>query len=222
MNCTQGHNSLLVKVLNKPSLLTEYPRSMEAWPCEICEKHLKDVPELGKLDAILHVVSKESIQSSTVRSEVPEIGLHGPASSGLRAPCIWTGAHHTLQLSAIRICKIFSNFAVTSLAELIILGGFNEEKYVTSGYFNGHHSMRLAVMGESSCTLSVLKVSTASSLMVLLSVTDFSDRRAAKPNPTCLQCTCFFPCHRGLLQPVSDTRSACSRDIFLDEASHQG
>ena len=38
-----------------------------------CEKHLKDVPELGKLDVILHVVSKESIQSYTVRSEVPEI-----------------------------------------------------------------------------------------------------------------------------------------------------
>ena len=38
-----------------------------------CEKHLKDVPELGKLDVILHVVPKESIQSSTDRSEVPEI-----------------------------------------------------------------------------------------------------------------------------------------------------
>ena len=73
MNCTQGHNSLLVKVLNEHIMLTEYPRSTEAWPCENCEKHLKDVPELGKLDVILHVVSKESIQSSTVRSEVPEI-----------------------------------------------------------------------------------------------------------------------------------------------------
>ena len=89
------------------------------------------------------------------------------------------------QFPFIGICRIFSNFAVTSLAELIILGGFNEERYVTSGYFNGHLSMSLAVMVESSCTHSVLKVSTASSLMVLLSVTDFSDRRAAKPNSTC-------------------------------------
>ena len=38
-----------------------------------CEKHLKDVSELGKLDVILHVVSKESIQSYTARSEVLEI-----------------------------------------------------------------------------------------------------------------------------------------------------
>ena len=76
-------------------------------------------------------------------------------------------------------------------------------------YFNGHLSMSLAVMAKSSCTHSVLKVSTASSLMVLLSVTDFSDRRAAKPNSTCLQCTCFFG-HWGLLQPVSDTSQPAS------------
>ena len=125
------------------------------------------------------------------------------------------------QFPFIRICKIFSNFAVTSLAELIILGGFNEERYVTSGYFNGHLSMSLAVMAENSCTHSVLKVSTASSLMVLLSVTDFSDRRAAKPNSTCLQCTCFFLL-TGVYCSQFRIRVSLLKDIFLDEAAHQG
>ena len=54
------------------SLLTvEYSCLTEAWPMRNCEKQLEDVPEIGKLDVILHVVYKESIQSSTVRSEVP-------------------------------------------------------------------------------------------------------------------------------------------------------
>ena len=88
------------------------------------------------------------------------------------------------------------------------------ERYVTSGYFNGHLSISLAVMAESSCTHSVLKVSTASSLMVLLSVTDFSDRRAAKPNSTCLQCTWFFLSH-GSIAASFGYESACSRTSFL-------
>ena len=102
---------------------------------------------------------------------------------------------------------------MTSLAELIFLGGFNEERYVTSGYFNGHLSMSLSVMAESSYTHSVLKVSTASSLMVLLSVTDLSDRRAAKPNSTCLQCTWFFLSH-GSIAASFGYDSACSRTYF--------
>ena len=118
------------------------------------------------------------------------------------------------QIPLIRICKIFSNFAVTTLTELIILGGFNEKRYVTSGYFNGHLSMSLAVMAEGSCTHSVLKVSTASSLMVLLSVTDFSDRGVAKPNSTCLQCTWFF-LSQGSIAASFGYKSACSRTSFL-------
>ena len=70
---TQGHNSLLVKVLNEHILVNRVPSLDGSLAMQNCEKHLKDVPELGKLDVILHVVSKESIQSSTVRSEVPEI-----------------------------------------------------------------------------------------------------------------------------------------------------
>ena len=73
MNCTQGHNSLLVKVLNEHILVNRVPTLDGSLALQNCEKHLKDVPELGKLDVILHVVSKESVQSSTVRSEVPEI-----------------------------------------------------------------------------------------------------------------------------------------------------
>ena len=74
MNCTQGHNSLLVKVFNEHILVNRVPTLDGSLAMRNCEKHLKDVPELGKLDVILDVVSKESIQSSTVRSEVPEIG----------------------------------------------------------------------------------------------------------------------------------------------------
>ena len=83
-------------------------------------------------------------------------------------------------------------------------------------------SMSLAVMAESSCTHSVLKVSTASSLMALLSVTDFSDRRAAKPNSTCLQCTCFFLSQAGVYCSQFRIRVSLLQDIFLDEAAHQG
>ena len=75
-------------------------------------------------------------------------------------------------------------------------------------------SMSLTVMAESSCTHSVLNVSTASSLMTLLSVTDFSDRRAAKPNSTCLQCTCFF-LSQGSIAASFGFESACSRTSFL-------
>ena len=74
--------------------------------------------------------------------------------------------------------------------------------------------MSLAVMAQSSYTHSVLKVSTASSLMVLLSVTDFSDRRAAKPNSPCLQCTCFF-LSQGSITVSFGYESACSRTSFL-------
>ena len=125
------------------------------------------------------------------------------------------------QFPFIRICKIFPNFAVTSLAELIILGGFNEEKYVTSGYFNGHLSMSLAVMAESSCTHSVLKVNTASSLMVLLSVTDFSDRRGYEAKLHMLTVHLFFLV-TGVYCSQFRKRVSLLQDIFLDEAAHQG
>ena len=74
--------------------------------------------------------------------------------------------------------------------------------------------MSFAVMAEGSCTHSVLNVSTASSLMVLLSVTDFSDRGAAKPNSTCLQCTWFF-LSQGSIAASFGYKSACSRTSFL-------
>ena len=117
-------------------------------------------------------------------------------------------------LPFISICEIFSNFAVTLLAELIILGGFNEERYITGGYFNVHLSMSLAVMAESSYTHSVLKVSTASSLILLLSVTAFGDCQPAKPNSTCLQCTWFYS-SQGSNSASFRYESACSRTYFL-------
>ena len=125
------------------------------------------------------------------------------------------------QFPFITICKIFSNFAVTSLAELIILGGFNEERNVTSGYFNGHPSMSLAVMAESSCTHSVLKVSTASSLMVLLSFTDFSDRGAAKTKLHMLTVHLVFLV-TGVYCSQFRIQVSLLQDIFLDGAAHQG
>ena len=58
MNCTQGHNSLLVKVLNEHILVNRVPTLDGSLVMRNCEKHLKDVPELGKLDVLLHVFYK--------------------------------------------------------------------------------------------------------------------------------------------------------------------
>ena len=126
-----------MKVLNEQILVNRVPTLDGSFFMRNCEKHLKDVPE-RKPDVIIHVVSKESIQLSTVRSEVPKIDCFIWTKNALYWDRSSSHSPAQCQHPFIRICKIFSNFAVTSLAELIILGGFNEERYLTSKYFDGH------------------------------------------------------------------------------------